>query len=855
MAIPKSFSDLNPLLAIDEATHFLVSKNADITAVIQLDLPEIFTLSDHDYQMVNEAFLRALKLLPAGYMVHKQDFFFEDTYHPDFDTQLIHDGGFVAHANEVHFADRPFLTHQCYIYITRPASPPMKRDSSRSSLFKRHLVPVAPRDPRVWDEFTELIDQFMAIFDGSSKGTIRLLTRDQLVGEQPMPGRPASRAPLSGLLQQYFSLSLTDTALHDLDMTSGLKVAGKYTHTFAVTELTDWPIEVVNQVRLESYSTDATTMPASTGSFFGVLMPFPHVFNQVILTEDADALGTQLVAEVKRHQSFSAWSAENQKAADDKMGFLGEQKAHSRRVVRAHFNILVFADDADTADSYRTACGAAIAKLGFRAKVAVYDAPTLYWSCIPGNIAEVGADNLATCFLEEAVALWNLETTYRDSFYCKSGIRLTDRFGRPVMVDLFFKPMEQGLIASRNFLVVGPSGTGKSFVMNNAIYYLLAQGAHVTLVDVGHSYKRLCQQMGGRYITYDKEQPLSFNPFYFKNLDPSEEIENALQNLLEALYYKVGETFTKSQETSVRDMVHTYYVHLRGIRDTAGPLIYPCFDSFYEFVEKIYPDIFAANRGREGKEFDLTNFLYVLRPFYRDGQYGYLLNSRTNIDLIEQPFVVYELDAIKDHPVLFPVTTIMIMNTYVRKLMEVKGPLKVLVIEEAWKALTNDNFATFLKWCSKTVRKHWGALGVVTQEVDDLVGNDIIKEAIINNSPIKLLLDQSNYAQRFDEVKATLSLTDKQANIILSVNKNIDPRRPAHREICLLLGEQTKVYGVEVSRQAYATFTTEKSEVLEIGNLSHYRYGGNMELAIRGWANGERYTLQPDERRRALLPA
>jgi len=172
---------------------------------------------------------------------------------------------------------------------------------------------------------------------------------------------------------------------------------------------------------------------------------------------------------------------------------------------------------------------------------------------------------------------------------------------------------------------------------------------------------------------------------------------------------------------------------------------------------------------------------------------------------MDLPFVIYELDNIKDHPVLFPVTTIMIMNTYVRKLFSVKGVLKMLVIEEAWKALAKDSFSDFLRWCSKTVRKHYGSLGVVTQEVDDLVGNAIVKDAIINNSPIKFLLDQSNYEKRFGEIMQTLALSEKQANIILSINKGRNPNRPPYKEMALLLGDYCKVYGVEVSKTAYGT--------------------------------------------------
>ncbi|NID13664.1 TraG family conjugative transposon ATPase [Fibrivirga algicola] len=824
----KALADLFPILCIDGPTGFIVSKNADITMAFELQAPEIFAVSDTEYDALHDVLIRATKVLPVGYIVHKQDLFVEDVYTPTFESEFLRSSNYMVWENERHFADRPYLRHRCYLYVTRPAIPPLKRTSGQSSLLKRHLVPKEIQESRTWAEFGDVMNQFAAIVQDSGKMKLHRLTPTELLdnGEQ------------TGLFQRYFSLSLDDPTLHDIDLTDGLTVAGQRTYTYTLSELDDFPNEVYNSAWLEQFSTDSSHFPISTGSALGMLLPFNHVYNQVLLVEDGHALTNQLVKEVKRHTSFAAWSKENEVSIRSKDAFMDEVKDRNRRVVRAHYNVLVFHRDPDVADTYRSQAAAAISKLGFKPKLASHDAETLFWSCIPGNIAEIGADNLATCFLEEATALWNTETNYRDDFFCKNGLLLTDRFGRPCMVDPFFGPMERGIIANRNFMVVGPSGSGKSFTMNNMVFYLLSHGMHISLVDVGGSYKRLCALMGGRYVTYEPDNPIEFNPFYSRDLDPDEETKDALANLLMALWKKDGEPATKAEEVTIANIVHEYYGAMRRARD-AEENPFTCFDSFYEFTRDTYPAIFARNMGSE-REFNLNNFLYVLRPFHADNQYGYLLNSRRNIDLMELPFVVYELDNIKDHPVLFPITTIMIMNTYVRKLFSVKGVLKMLIIEEAWKALAKENFAHFLRWCSKTVRKHLGSLGVVTQEVDDLVGNPIVKDAIINNSPIKFLLDHQNYEKRFPEIMQILSLSEKQADIILSINKGKDPNRPPYNDLALLLGDYCKVYGLEVSRTAYGTFTTERSEVEQINELAKESYGNDLESAVKGWARGER---------------
>ena len=829
----KNLETLFPILSIDAETDIIVSKNADLTLAFALELPEVYALSESEYNAIHEIFVRAVRLLPVGYMLHKQDFFVEASYQTDFEREYLLANNYIAWENEMHFAERPYLDHRAFLYITRPSVSPLKRTTTNSSLLKRHLVPKDVLDYKTWAEFIDLTTQFQAIFNDSGKVRLARLNREQLIGE----GEETS------LYQKYFSLNFNDPTLYDVEMANGLKVAGKHTHTYAISELDHFPTEIFNQVRLEQFSTDSTSLPASTGSFLGLLLPFNHVYNQVLYIQDTDSMMNQMVADVKRHHSFATWSKENAVSISAKDAFMEEVRGNNRKIVRAHYNVMVFHEDPEVADVYRSSLAAAIAKLGFKPKMAIWDSETLFWSCIPGNIAEIGADNMLTCFAEEALALWNMETNYKDSFFNKNGILMTDRFGKPCMVDLFFKPLQQGIISNRNFMVVGPSGSGKSFTMNSMVYYLLSHGTHVSIVDVGHSYRRLCTALGGRYITNEPDNPISFNPFYFEDLNPNEDTKDALANLMMALWKKDGEAATKSEEVTIANIIHEYYRALRQQMNT-GASEFPCFNSFFDFSEQHYPAIFRTNQGRSDKEFDLQNFLYVIRPYYRGGQYDYLLNSTTNIDLVDAPFVVYELDNIKDHPVLFPVTTIMIMNNYVRKLINVKGVLKVLLIEEAWKALAKDSFANFLKWCSKTVRKHYGSLGVVTQEVDDLVGNTIVKDAIINNSPIKLLLDQNNYEKRFTDIMQILSLSEKQANIILSINKGTNPNRPPYNEMAVMLGDLCKVYGIEVSRRAYGTYTTERTDVDEIQLLADHRYAGDMELAVKGWSRGE--TMRPN---------
>jgi conjugation system TraG family ATPase len=220
--------------------------------------------------------------------------------------------------------------------------------------------------------------------------------------------------------------------------------------------------------------------------------------------------------------------------------------------------------------------------------------------------------------------------------------------------------------------------------------------------------------------------------------------------------------------------------------------------------------------GIKDKDFDIDNFLYVLKPYYVGGEYDYLLNAEKNLDLLSQPFIVFELDNVKDHPILFPTITIIIMETFISKMRRLKGVRKIILIEEAWKSIMRQGMAEYIKYLFKTVRKHYGEAMVVTQDVDDIISSTIIKDAIINNSDCKILLDQTKYLNKFQHIQDLLGLTEKDKTLILSMNKANDPTKK-YKEVFIGLGNAiSKVYRTEVSLEEYLTYTTEEKEKLKV---------------------------------------
>ncbi|MBW7892294.1 MAG: TraG family conjugative transposon ATPase, partial [Chitinophagaceae bacterium] len=540
---------------------------------------------------------------------------------------------------------------------------------------------------------------------------------------------------------------------------------------------------------------------------------------------DAQATIKRLESKRLRLQSLSAYSRENAISRDATNDFLNEAISQQRLPVKAHFNVLVWTNDKDELKDIKNLVSSGLAQMDAVARIETAGAPQIYWAGIPGNEPDFPMNDSFDTFAEQACCFFNLETNYRSSL-SPVGLRLGDRLtGRPVHVDISDEPMKKGICTNRNKFILGPSGSGKSFFTNHMVRSYYEQGTHIVLVDVGHSYKGLCDMMKGYYFTYDEKNPIKFNPFYIGEGDSLDtEKKESIKTLLLALWKKDNETFNRSEYVALSNALQLYYEKLA--KDNS---IFPCFNSFYEFLQHEFIKKLEQDRVKE-KDFDVNNFLYVLRPYYKGGEFDYLLNATENLELLKERFIVFELDNIKDHPILFPVVTIIIMEVFISKMRKLKGIRKMILIEEAWKAIAKEGMAEYIKYLFKTVRKFFGEAIVVTQEVEDIISSPVVKQAIINNSDCKILLDQSKYQNKFDQVQELLGLTEKEKALILSVNKANDPARKYKEVFISLGGMMSKVYRTEVSPEEYFVYTTEEKEKVKVTEYAA-RYG-SMEKGI-----------------------
>lgn len=767
--------------------------------------------------------------MPNYSILHKQDIFITEKYEPDIRRDEL---SFLSRSFERHFNERPYLHHACYLFLTKTTKERSRQQSNWNTLCRGFLVPKEIRDKETVERFMEAVGQFESIVNDSGLIRLERLTTEEITGTENEPG----------IIERYLTLSADGTTmLQDMQLNPDeMRIGDKRLCLHTLSDLDDLPGKVRTDGRYERLSTDHSDCRLSYAAPVGVMLPCDHIYNQWIFIDDSNENLFRFEKAAKNMQSLSRYSRSNQINKEWLDEYLNEAHTNGLQSVRCHCNIIAWAENGDELRRVKNDVGSALALMECTPHHNTTDLPALYWAGIPGNEADFPAEETFYTFTGQALCFFTAETCYRNSL-SPFGIRMVDRLtGKPVFLDISDLPMKKGVVTNRNKFILRPSGSGKSFFTNHLVRQYWEQGTHILLVDTGNSYKGLCdlihQKTGGDdgiYFTYKENDPISFNPFFTEDYQYDIEKRDSIKTLILTLWKREDEPPRRSEEVALSNAVSLYIEKIRKNRK-----IKPNFNSFYDFVRKDYRKVLADKNVRE-KDFDVDGFLNVLEPYYKNGEYGYLLNSDKELDLLNKRFIVFELDVVKDNPILFPVVTIIIMETFINKMRRLQGIRKMILIEEAWKAIAKEGMASYIKYLFKTVRKFYGEAVVVTQEVDDIISSPVVKETIINNSDCKILLDQRKYQNKFDQIQNLLGLTDKERSQILSINLANAANR-LYKEVWIGLGgTQSAVYATEVSGEEYLCYTTEETEKLELTRLTE-KLGGNIELAIKQLAESKR---------------
>ena len=799
----------------------LYTKTGEYSAVLKIENPVQKYSADIDsYYDFTHLFSALAQTLGEGYALHKQDIFVRK----QFANEPEHNQEFLSASYFRYFNGRPYTDSLCYLTITQEAK--------KSRLFSY--------DSKKWRDFLVKIYK------------VRDLLRDSGVQVKFL-----NKAEASEYVDRYFAMNFKDRTVSMTNVKADDETVSMGDKRCKVYSLVDVDCAALPSL-IRPYTNievNNTEMPVDLVS---VVDNIPNaetvVYNQIIFLPSQKRELALLDKKKNRHASIPHPS--NQMAVEDIKQVQDVIARESKLLVYTHFNMVVGVPADTDLQKCTNHLENAFGRMGIHISKRAYNQLELFVSSFPGNCYSLNEEYDRFLTLSDAAVCLMYKERVQHSEETPIKIYYTDRQGVPVAIDITGKEGKNKLTDNSNFFCLGPSGSGKSFHMNSVVRQLHEQGTDVVMVDTGNSYEGLCEYFGGKYISYTEERPITMNPFRINREEMNVEKTGFLKNLVLLIWKGTQGTVTKTEDRLIEHVITEYYdayfngfegftpqqredlrkslviddrnssekrhesereraVRIEGIIDKIEgrrkelKVEELSFNSFYEYSVQRIPDICEENRITG---IDLSTYRYMMKDFYLGGNHEKTLNENMDSSLFDETFVVFEIDSIKDDPLLFPLVTLIIMDVFLQK-MRIKKNRKVLVIEEAWKAIASPLMAEYIKFMYKTARKFWASVGVVTQEIQDIIGSEIVKEAIINNSDVVMLLDQSKFKERFDTIKTILGLTDVDCKKIFTINRLENKEgRSFFREVFIRRGTTSGVYGVEEPRECYMTYTTERAE-------------------------------------------
>ena len=766
----KIFQDIYFSVEDVDGIGVLYTKTGEYSAILKIENPvQKYSANIDNYYEFTNLLTALAQTLGEGYAIHKQDVFIKKQFHDE--TNDNHE--FLSESYFRYFTGRTYTDVQTYLIITQ--------ENKKSHLFSF--------DNKKWRDFLVKIRK------------VKDQLKDSGVDSAYLDGATARN-----YVDRYFSMNFTDKIVSMTNFKVDDECISMGNKRCKVYSLVD--VDCINLPSVirpyTNIEVNNTSMPVDLVSIVdNIPLAETVIYNQMIFMPNQKRELSLLDKKKNRHASMP--NPSNLIAVEDIKKVQDVIARENKQLVYAHFNIVVSLPIDEDIQKCTNHLENSFGRMGIHISKRAYNQLELFVNSFPGNCYGMNPDYDRFLTLSDAATCLMYKEHIQHSEDTPLKVYYTDRQGVPVAIDISGKEGKNKITDNSNFFILGPSGSGKSFFTNSMVRQLWEQNTDIVLVDTGNSYEGLCDYVNGKYISYTEEHPITMNPFAINREELNIEKIGFLKNLIMLIWKGTNGKITKTEDHLIEDVITEYYdAHFR-----LGKVKELSFNTFYEYSTKRIPEIVRDN-NLEG--IDLATYNYLLKDFYKGGNHELTLNENLDTALFDETFIVFEIDSIKDDPLLFPLVTLIIMDVFIQK-MRIKKNRKVLVIEEAWKAIASPMMAEYIKYLYKTARKFWASVGVVTQEIQDIVGSPIVKEAIINNSDVIMLLDQSKFKERFDEIKAILGLTEVDCRKIFTINRLENKEgRSFFREVFIRRGQNAAVFGVEEPHECYMTYTTERAE-------------------------------------------
>ena len=789
-----NLSKYQPIADIQDNIVFV--NNGNVVLCYKGNLPEIYSLSEKDFEDMHGAWFQALKSLPVGTVVHKQDIYLKKSY----SSEQLPNKTFLEKVTHEHFKGRGYIKHKCYLFFILTKNKALNNSKYVNPFRKVSKGIVQELDDNVKSFVNSVSDSVSFINNSRKMEFISLKAKE-----------------IQQLTNDYFNGFNEGFDTDIILEKKSVNIGKNHFDALAINSELCFGESVQSSKTNEKFTSDDFVFHQGFIDGLGLTLNENHIVNQILYLDDKQKWRKLLDKKIEELNKSSNFGSQNKVVLGKIQRILDQINADDNaRIIRGHLNIVYWSKDAKELDKITSKIKTEFKELdiipyyprGEERKNYILNS----YCCFSSNFSN---NDLYVTDLKHALCLFINNTNYKSD---PTGIIFNDReHNIPVLKDVWDERKKR--IKARNFAIFAPTGEGKSFLANNILRQYFESGVRLVIIDLGGSYTKFAKLYPEKYtvLRYESGKNLGINPFYISNANDltPERLEDLSVFLFELFASDLK--VTKAQSVSVKKILRHYYDSTSENHSL---------DGFYSFIERNQKDLLSTLKIHPDY-FNVTSFLHVMSEYVGDGLYSFLfeVSEDQTYKIEDKRLIVFELDEVKDNKEILSVMLKLIKSAIQRTIWKNRAEKGIILFDEFAKQLKFDNVLESVEFYYQAIRKQNGAIGIILQSINQLPNNSTSASILENTQVIYSLNNEKGY----DELVKRLNLSSHDLNQLKSIKNNLTgPRK--YTEMFIKIGRESNIFRLEVPKEVYAAYLTDGKENEEIMKL--YNEHRDMQKAI-----------------------
>ncbi|WP_300435464.1 TraG family conjugative transposon ATPase [Christiangramia sp.] len=794
-----NLSKYRPIADIQD--NIIFATNGNVVLCYEVILPEIYSLSEKDFEEIHGSWFQALKSLPVGTVVHKQDIYLKKAYSSD----KLPNKTFLEKATHDHFQGMKYMKHRCCLFFILTKNKTLNNP--------KYVNPFRKLTKGIERQMDDNVNSFI----GSVSDSVSFINNSRKMEIIPLEANGIDELT-NGYFNGFNEGFDTDILLEK----SNVNIGENYFDALAINSELCFGESVQSSKTNEKFTSDDFVFHQGFIDGLGLTLKENHIVNQILYLDDKQKWRKLLDKKVEELNKSSNFGSQNKMVLGKIQHILDQINADDNaRIIRGHLNIVFWDKKPEN-----------LSRIGSKIKTELKELDIIpyyprgeerknyilnSYCCFSTNFSN---EDLYVTDLKHALCLFINNTNYKSD---STGIIFNDReHNIPVLKDVWDEQKKR--IKARNFAIFAPTGEGKSFLANNILRQYFESGVRLVIIDLGGSYTKFAKLYPGQYtvLRYESGKNLGINPFYISHTNDltPERLEDLSVFLFELFTSDLK--VTKAQSVSVKKILRYYYDSTSEDHSL---------DGFYHFIERNQNDLLDTLKIHPDY-FNITNFLHIMSEYVGNGLYSFLfeVSEDQTYKIEDKRLIVFELDEVKDNKEILSVMLKLIKSAIQRTIWKNRAEKGIILFDEFAKQLKFENVLESVEFYYQAIRKQNGAIGIILQSINQLPQNSTSASILENTQVIYSLNNEKGYA----ELVRRLNLSSHDLNQLKSIKNNLTGARK-YTEMFIKIGKESNIFRLEVPREVYAAYLTDGQENDAIMKL--YERHQNMEKAITEYSS------------------